>query len=775
MIKQLFLEKHKFKLLILVLFLALAVRISVFPTVFSNGSITFLGADTYYHVRRVLYTVSHFPDAISFDSYIDFPYGSKIGWMPLYDQFIALIALITGLGKPSLYAIEATAAIVPPLLGVLAVLLVFFITEKLFDWKVGLISAGIFAITPAYVYVSFLGYPDHHVAETLLSTAAYLFFIIAMKRSQNIPVALNANILRNSPYAVLTGIVLALSIFTWNGAPIFVGLIGVFIVIQFVFNMYSGRNSDYLVTTGGIAFFIALLIIAPVALTRDGGFGTDSYLPSLFHAEFLALFFFLCVLLAVMQKMNFKKWWYHVVLLGSIFAAALILIVSLSPKFYQSASESIVYLFGGGILATIQEATPLFYRPGVGFTLSHVWNAFTLSFFVAIPALIYFIRKTIKEKCPPEAMFLIVWTLIVLALTVLQRRFIYLLAVNIAIFSAYFINAVQGAFPSGRKTAITKKKRKLQKNRDPAASTASYTGLITGLFLVTILAVPDFVIIKSMAVDNIVVPDSDLQESFKWLKENTPPTSYYDSPDKPAEYGIMSWWDYGNWILYFSQRPVVANNFQTGMEDAANFLIGTDEGRVNEILNKRKVRFVVTDAQMLKLKFRSIALLAGKNPNDYYGINEPSDETQIRSVNYENKNFFDTMLSRLHVFDGDGLGSYRLIYESKTTAIRSPDIKYMKIFEYVPGAAIEGKTSAGGDVTATLNILTNQGRTFTYTRHTMAKDGKYVIRVPYSTAGGKYGTIPDGHYIVQIGNISRTVSVSEEDVMKGAGIVVNLV
>ncbi|MCX9011487.1 MAG: oligosaccharyl transferase, archaeosortase A system-associated [Candidatus Methanoperedens sp.] len=776
MIKQLFMEKHKFKLLMAVLFLALAVRISVFPAVFSNGSITFLGADTYYHVRRILYTVSHFPDAISFDSYIDFPFGSKIGWMPLYDQFIALVALIIGFGKPSAYTVEAVAAVVPPLLGVLAVLVVFFIAETLFDWKVGLISAGIFAITPAYVYVSFLGYPDHHVAETLLSTAAYLFFIIAMKRSQkeNIPIALRMDILKRSQFAVLTGIMLALSIFTWNGAPIFVGLIGVFILIQFVFNMYSGRSSDYLVMTGGIAFFIALLIIAPAALTRDG-FNTDSYLPSLFHAEFLLLFFLLCVLLAIMQKMNFKKWWSHPVLLALIFAVMLVLIEFLSPKFYQSASESIVYLFGGGILATIQEASPLFFQPGIGFSFSNVWNAFALSFFIALPALVYFIKKTVKEKYPPEAMFLVVWTLVVLALTVLQRRFIYLLAVNIAIFSAYFINRVQGAFPSGRKTVITKKKRKLPKSSDPAPSAAAHTGLVIGSLLIILLAVPDLVIIKSMAVDNIVVPANDLQESFKWLKGNTPPTSYYNSPDKPAEYGVMSWWDYGNWILYFSERPVVANNFQTGIEDAANFLIGSDEGNVNDILNRRKVRFVITDAQMLKLKFRSIAALAGRNPDDYYGAKEPSEEAQIRSVNSENKNFFATMLSRLHVFDGDGLSSYRLIYESKTTAIRNPDIKYVKIFEYVPGAAISGKTSVDGEVKATLYITTNQGRTFTYTGHTTAEGGKYVIRVPYPTLGSKYGTVPAGDYIIQNANTSRSIQVREEDVMEGREIQVDLV
>lgn len=126
----LFAEKNKNKFLILILLLALAVRLWVFPVVFSNGGVTLLGADTYYHARRILATVANFPSTLSFDSYINFPYGARIGWAPLYDQFTALIALMVGVGSPSFYTIEATAAFIPLLLGVLTVYLVFLITQK---------------------------------------------------------------------------------------------------------------------------------------------------------------------------------------------------------------------------------------------------------------------------------------------------------------------------------------------------------------------------------------------------------------------------------------------------------------------------------------------------------------------------------------------------------------------------------------------------------------------------------------------------------------------
>jgi dolichyl-diphosphooligosaccharide--protein glycosyltransferase len=98
----------------------------------------------------------------------------------------------------------------------------------------------------------------------------------------------------------------------------------------------------------------------------------------------------------------------------------------------------------------------------------------------------------------------------------------------------------------------------------------------------------------------------------------------------------------------------------------------------------------------------------------------------------------------------------------------------VKIFEYVPGATISG--SAGdGEVRATLDIVTNQGRTMAGTWKTIASNGRYEIKVPYPTLGGKYETRALGDYIIQNGNISTEVSVNEQDVQEGREIKVDMV
>ncbi len=79
----------------------------------------------------------------------------------------------------------------------------------------------------------------------------------------------------------------------------------------------------------------------------------------------------------------------------------------------------------------------------------------------------------------------------------------------------------------------------------------------------------------------------------------------------------------------------------------------------------------------------------------------------------------------------------------------------MKIFEYVPGAVIEGEG------TIEISLKTDTGRTFTYRQESV--DGTFVVPYPTTTMSG--GITPMGEYtIVETGKVFR---VTEEDVMQG--------
>jgi asparagine N-glycosylation enzyme membrane subunit Stt3 len=117
-------------------------------------------------VTPILYTVNHFPRTLRFDSYLDYPKGMNLTWPPLYDQLSATISLV--LGQHNQQNVEMKAAFIPPVLGALAVVVVYYMVREAFKRNVALLAAFMAAIAPSHLWRSMLGATDHHSLGVLL-------------------------------------------------------------------------------------------------------------------------------------------------------------------------------------------------------------------------------------------------------------------------------------------------------------------------------------------------------------------------------------------------------------------------------------------------------------------------------------------------------------------------------------------------------------------------------------------------------------------------------
>src|SRR6266849_5348502 len=97
------------RVLIAVIVLGFALRLSVWPRVFSGGRTCLDGPDGYYHLRRAAMTMQHWPLVPQFDPAINYPKGGTISWPPLFDGLLATLAL----PLRSDHALEVIAAILP--------------------------------------------------------------------------------------------------------------------------------------------------------------------------------------------------------------------------------------------------------------------------------------------------------------------------------------------------------------------------------------------------------------------------------------------------------------------------------------------------------------------------------------------------------------------------------------------------------------------------------------------------------------------------------------
>ncbi len=768
-----YIEKNAYFILILIFLLALVFRSFAFDKIFVDGNVLFQGYDEYYHARLITYAVHNFPGYMWFDSYVDYPNGIDVGWMPLYDLTTAFIILVLGLGSPTVHTIETVAAIFPAILGALTVIPIFLIGKELLDKKLGLLSAFLFAIMPSHILVSRLGAVDHHVAETLLFALILLLIILSLKKAsgknreatgQSVKSEKNGGIPgriftgNHMSLAALAGVIIAVLVFTWSAAPIYIAIFSMYFIVQYGVNLYRKQASNDIMLIGAIAAFTAIAISVFLYLFH--------WIP-LYQVAGIAVFFASVIFGWFVSNAMLKRKTHWALYPMAMVALLLIIYAAImsSPALGQLFNGLIQFLARENITGTIAEAQPFasdFFSLFIGLYFSNPYGS-TLVF--AFFGVILFLLYELRSRFAPEKLLFIVCGFAVTILAFQQVRFAYLMAIFVAIFCAYFI--YRGFFY-----------RKI-------VNYNTVVGIILSVIIITLTAYQGY----STAKEEPAIT-GDWQESLLWMRNNTPATSFYDNPKEQPEYSVMSMWDYGNWIEYEAHRPVVANNFQAGAETADRFLTADTEETANAILDQRKVRYVVLDSATgfgykdnVHGKYGSVLKVAGKNESDYYYSFEVPVPDYTATVYLLNDNYYNTIFARLYLMDGSAienplktdakaLSRYRLIYESNSTWLNKTDVKTIKLFEYVPGARIKGRALPNASVSISIPVTTNRNRTFNYTNKVKADArGNFTLVVPYASEGTPYGTRPIGGYTLSVNGFAiKNISISNQQVIAGSSI-----
>lgn len=790
-----------------VLLAGFIMRMISYASVTANGNITFTGYDDFYHMRRILYTAFNFPHSLNFDSYINYPNGFEIGWPPLFDLLGGLLANILGGGQPDLHTVEFAGALLPVLLGVLTIIPVYIAAASVFDRKTAFLGAFVFAVLPAHVYISRFGAVDHHVAETLLSTSAYACFILALKWTSEGSFSLTSlkgisserKLIKSLALTGASGLFFALLIFTWIGAPIFVSFIVLYVFIQTTIDLKAGKNSDYLFICSIATLLATLLFTIPLsAMSVRAGLEMSAMYLSWFQ-----VFYVLSLLAGTLILWGFSSyiskkdmdWKYYPASLIMVLGAGLLSLRIFSAGSYTFVIEGMSFFLGKGeYIGTISEALPLFLTAQGKLTFSAVLGSLGLCFPAALAGFFLLSLEWKGEKSKPEGVFFLLWTIFFAYLALSQRRFSYLFAVNVAILTSYLLwvlleslnfetearklisvpairkNSISG-LQTGKETKLKTKSRQKIKNVSGSKKDLEpdYFKIVSSVVMIGLVFIPCIWagIAFTKNVDSI---DPAWKDSLNWLKTSSPETSYYSEPSETPEYGVLSWWDYGNWIVYLAKRPVVSNNFQTGIQDSALFFTTDSEKEANAIMEKLKVKYVITDKPMASGKFEAIAKLAGKDIGKYFDIKTITGKSGLEASATPKKEFFNTEIYKLHELDGTNLENLRLVHESNFTGKENDKKNNVKVFEFVPGARLSGTASPEQNITVTLELNSNTGRKFTYQNEVMSdKNGSFEITVPYSTENTAGDVNAVSAYSLNAGENATIsgVKITENDILKG--------
>lgn len=772
----------------------------------SNGFVRFGGNDPWYHLRNVESIVHNFPNMLWFDAYTTYPEGTNQIFAPLFDLVLSTIIWVLGAGNPSQDLIYTVCAYYPVFLAAIVVIPTYFVAKWLFDRRVGLLAALLIAIAPGqFLSRSMIGFNDHHIAETLLSTIVVVFIIMALKIGREHPISFeniknrNFDALRHTlPYFILAGVSLGAYSLAWYGAIFFSFILGIYFTVQHIIDHMQNRSTDYLAVGGVTLFGIALLMVLMVPNLSSKGLLIKGLLIGIIA---LPLFTLISIEL---NKRELKKYYYPLsIALLSVLGIGLAKIFSPSTYDLIAGLASYFMRTGGGV--TIAEASPLLTIGGQ-FSLQPIWYNFGTLGYISFFALAILIYKAFTQKNTPEKTFLVIWTLMIIWAMLQQNRFAYYYSVNAAILSAWVgikaleLTGWQKVIESIRAKTFTAKNIKIMH-------------ILSAAFVILILIYPGY----SLAMQQNQYtggPNNYWIEATQWLNSNTPDPGldYYENYEKPAAgesyqypeeaYGVMSWWDYGHWIEVIGHRIPNANPFQQGIggrtnsmdeenrPGASTFFTAPSEEEASKVLEaihpdpeKAGARYIVSDVEMATRKFYAMTAWTLDTENYYIPV-----QTDQGYQNVPGQRYYDSMEARLHIFDANGLKQYRMVYESPIGYTQEPGYKnvynvlyggtlteentgYVKIFEYVEGATITGTAPVNETVTISNTILTNQMREFTYTQSSTS-DGTYSFTVPYSTTGPiqgetQFDTMPTGPYVISYGNVTEQVIVSETDVLNG--------
>jgi dolichyl-diphosphooligosaccharide--protein glycosyltransferase len=868
---------------LLALFAILAFWIRMIPAtqIGTQDILSFVGSDDpLYNLRQVELMLANFPTYAWWEPMTFFPYGTDLYWGPLTTYIASTLCLITGAAaRPE---IIFTSLTVPPLMGAVMVPVMFLLGRRLSDWKGGLVAAGLIAVIAGqYFFRSLFGYFDHHMSETLFSTIFCLVYIVAIRYTLDHEVTLAGReslTWESLKWPVLLGAAAGVAYFVGLVAMptmiLFAMIAAIYTLAQFLYNAYRGRSSDGLLVINVVLFAVTLVLYLIFGI-KNTGIDLSAYTYGHVIA-YLAIIAGTAILWGLDRYLKDRPWYYFPAAIAGVgIVIGVILFVAL-PDLYNILIGSFGAFFGQyDVTNTVQEAR--------GWSTAAAWSTFQLGLVLMFAGFAVLAFRFWREH-RADHLFVFVWSAIILLSTVQHVRYEYYLAVNIALLAGIVVAfafelgwadlaGMLGIGPKRAKPApppAPEPERKAKKGGKKGASPKAPTGkqraqaahrsysvvgaaLVIGTILITLLfayfsTLPvdlngdgesDFSTSYATASQQINRMNPNWKESLEWMQNGTPATGMdmkkiyaKQGFTYPSEaYGVMSWWDYGHMITYIAERLPNANPFQQGVagpDGAAAYFVSTNETESNRILDVKETKYVVTDIEMAVSKFWAMATwyntTAQTSPYQMtmYAQSQSNSNT-LEPVTVNIQPYYETMVARLHLFDGSETApttAYYIEYQdpskSKTAYPLITSAKSMNASQAVQqAAAYNAKAAAGlhavaagvqpdqpietvpalghyrlvhesptgtsttikyvkvfeyvkgarlsGEGTIEVPVVTNTGRAFTW--RATAVNGEFVL--PYATGGSAGAVHTTGPYILSNG---RTIEVTEDAVESGSAL-----
>jgi asparagine N-glycosylation enzyme membrane subunit Stt3 len=631
--------------------------------VFKNNQVVFTEVDPYLYMRKAD-TIIHNWQSNFVDPYLAMNVPAK----PTFAWILSILSF------GNTQWLDTVSALFPAVCGILLIIPMYFIAKKLFGNIAALLSALFIATVPGDMLArTSLGFTDHHCLEILLVTSIICCLIYSIKGKLF--------------FSVISGLLLGSYYAIWIGAPILSVLLDIYIIFQGLIDLNKKNDNINAYWSLCITNFIALctFIIIPFNNTLS----YYSYLIVLAISVLVPVFIYL-----IIKLLKGLSVLHYIIILIAVCILILKAIDMYLPNTFTLIRTGLQIVSTSNINITETESM----------TFQVLWNNLGLISVFGLTGIVLLCLKDFRNN-----LLIIVWTIFMLVLAVMQRRFIYYLTPSMIICCVYTIWLLG--------QALVNKYQEVEKKK------IVITSIIIFLMLIII---PNTIASGKQNRISQFSPTNAWLSACDWLRYNTQlpfetePTQvikanipydirfaydngtiYEDSKEKVTliwhvypdyyyqiydnlviaacsdsnieqnianinyinqekNYRILTWWDYGYWILRISQRPVLCNPGGGDISDTASILSSNKEETA--ILLKTRTRYIVIDYTMIGLKWPAIQ-------DHAYKISDDSSRWLKASLMYK-------------LYSEQKLDHWKKVWESKEKYGKDSQVKIFEYTEY---------------------------------------------------------------------------------------------
>lgn len=733
-------RKQGADILVPLLFFIAAVAIRALPWnhVFAGGNVYLYDPDCYIRVRKVLVYLNVFPHTFVHDYFQGFPAGTGVISPPVMEYLIAgLLFPFRGFAQLTSW-LPHFAALVPPVVGGVTVLLLFRLVNSVFGLVPAIAASLVLVVSPPHIDATVLGRFDNEMAEPLLLLLVFSSY------------AKTYGSVRNRRAWAIAGVLSVVYLSVWRGALFPLAIIGFDLLARVCVVGRSSEDGRAIAGNAALMYLLMAALVSFVCLADIGGAGPlFAYnIISWFHVALFggaALLFGACGWFVTARS--------YPAPVRALTGGAVIIALAMIAAAVGNNLLAGVDVLGSGSpwLNSIEQ-----YQRGVGLPALRFYGMPV----VLAPFLLLLFRNPVFRDFPWKR-FLSIGTLVFFAAAILRQRY----GMYCSLYAAILIGAAAYAF----------REHVRERGKTFAMRQAGI-----GIAALALLAAPSGAYCRGLfnAGAGFSIR-GDIEETLVWIRDHTPPAGDPYRPSSKPAYGVLARWDYSGWIESVALRPSVTTAFGTeayGMEEAARFFLASDEDEMDAVLRRNGVRYLIVDKMM-----GDLGMYAGLIGDQRRLLERSWDANRGDYVTLPTAEAFSLVVSRLFFADGAARSAgpvtfrpvegLQLVYESSSQAnvFGFPwEIKKIKVFEYCRGASLVVNGRPGERVAVSQEIETNQGRRFTNVQEkVVGKEGSVLFRVAYAVKNAPGTTGATGPAAVLHRSKRYEVLFTDEDIERG--------